>query len=270
MATGKGVIQGYTGVAAVDEQHQVVVHARAHGSGSEQEMLPGVLDDLEPLRAPHTVLTADSGYCSEVNLQQLEAHAIDGYIPDPGYRKRDQRYGGQEQHRAKPDALWDKSSTEPKDKLFTPRDFKLAEDFTYLLCPAGNRLYRNGTNCNKQGLRAIQFSAAQRDCQKCPLRAQCLRHPQRSKRRQVAIFLGKHSSSKEKASERMKRKIDSERGREMIARRFATLEPVFGNVRSNKKMDRFTLRGELKVDAQWKLYCMVQNIEKLAHNGYAR
>ena len=68
----------------------------------------------------------------------------------------------------------------------------------------------------------------------------------------------------------MKRKIDSERGREMITRRFATVEPVFGNVRANKKMDRFTLRGEVKVDGQWKLYCMVQNIEKLAHNGYAQ
>jgi len=27
---------------------------------------------------------------------------------------------------------------------------------------------------------------------------------------------------------------------------------------------------ERKVDAQWKLYCLVHNIEKLAHNGYAR
>ena len=149
-------------------------------------------------------------------------------------------------------------------------DFQLAEDFSYLLCPAGKRLYRNGGNCNKQGLRAIQFSAAQRDCARCPLRAQCLRHPQRSKRRQVAIFVGKHASAKEKASDRMKRKIDSERGREMITRRFAAVEPVFGNVRANKKMDRFTLRGEVKVDGQWKLYCTVQNIEKLAHNGYAQ
>ena len=41
MATGKGVVQGYTGVAAVDDKHQVVVHAQALGSGSEQEVLPG-------------------------------------------------------------------------------------------------------------------------------------------------------------------------------------------------------------------------------------
>jgi transposase len=270
MATGKGVVQGYTGVAAVDEKHQVVVHAQALGSGSEQEVLPGVLAELEQLRAPHTIVTADSGYYSEANLKQLEAHAIEGYIPDPGYRRRDQRYAGQEQHRAKPDALWDKSAKPIKAKLFTPRDFQLAADSSYLVCPAGKRLYRNGGNCNKQGLRAMQFSAAQRDCAKCPLRGQCLRHPQRSKRRQVAIFMGKHARAKEKASDRMKRKIDSERGREMITRRFASVEPVFGNLRGNKKMDRFTLRGEEKVDSQWKLYCVVQNIEKLAHNGYAR
>jgi hypothetical protein len=30
----------------------------------------------------------------------------------------------------------------------------------------------------------------------------------------------------------------------MITRRFATVEPVFGNVRANKQMSRFTLRGE--------------------------
>ncbi|MDP3289889.1 MAG: hypothetical protein Q8M64_16410, partial [Methyloversatilis sp.] len=32
MATGKGVIQGYTGVAAVDAARQIVVDAQAHGA----------------------------------------------------------------------------------------------------------------------------------------------------------------------------------------------------------------------------------------------
>jgi hypothetical protein len=31
MATAKGVIQGYTGVAAVDERAQIIVEAQAHG-----------------------------------------------------------------------------------------------------------------------------------------------------------------------------------------------------------------------------------------------
>jgi len=271
MPTDKGVVQGYTGVAAVDEKHQIIIEAQAHGSGSEQEVLLPVLDALDALRARHTIVAADSGYHSEDNLKGLEAKGIEAFIPDNGYRKRDARYAGQEQHKAKPDALWDKSEkTAKKTGLFRPRDFRVAEDFSHCICPAGKRLYRNGTDCNIGGRHAIRFSGTQRDCEKCPLRVQCLRHPQRSKLRQVAIFVGKHAKAEEKASERMRRKIDSEQGHEMIARRFATVEPVFGNLRGNKRLNRFTLRGRAKVEAQWKLYCLVHNIEKLAHYGYAK
>ena len=70
----------------------------------------------------------------------------------------------------------------------------------------------------------------------------------------MAIFLGKHAKAKETAGERTKRKIDSDLGREMIARRFATAEPVFGNLRYDKGLKRFTLRGRHKVDGQWKLW----------------
>ncbi len=66
----------------------------------------------------------------------------------------------------------------------------------------------------------------------------------------------------------MKTRIDSDTGRHMITRRFATVEPVFGNLRGNKHLCRFSLRGQQKVDGQWKLYCLMHNIEKLAHHGY--
>ena len=67
----------------------------------------------------------------------------------------------------------------------------------------------------------------------------------------------------------MNAKIDSDTGKAMITRRFATVESVFGNLRGNKRLLRFTLRERTKVDGQWKLYCMMHNIEKLAHHGYA-
>ncbi|MGK2915841.1 MAG: transposase, partial [Porticoccaceae bacterium] len=58
-------------------------------------------------------------------------------------------------------------------------------------------------------------------------------------------------------------------GRQMITRRFATVEPVFGNLRGNQRLDRFTRRGRNKVDGRWKRYCRVHNIEQLAHHDYA-
>jgi hypothetical protein len=61
----------------------------------------------------------------------------------------------------------------------------------------------------------------------------------------------------------MKTRIDSDIGREVIARRFATVEPVFGNLRHNKGLDCFTLRGREKVDGQWKLYCLMHHGDHL-------
>jgi hypothetical protein len=65
-----------------------------------------------------------------------------------------------------------------------------------------------------------------------------------------------------------KQAIDSPRGRRLYSQRIATVEPVFANIRHNKRLNRFTLRGRSKVSTQWQLYCLVHNIEKLANCGY--
>ena len=113
----------------------------------------------------------------------------------------------------------------------------------------------------------MKFTGAQQDCMPCPRRNECLRTPHKTKTRQVSFFQGRRVPHLH--VEQMKAKIDSDLGRHMITRRFATVEPVFGNLRGNKQLNRFTLRGKTKVDGQWKLYCLMHNIEKLAHHGYA-
>ena len=68
----------------------------------------------------------------------------------------------------------------------------------------------------------------------------------------------------------MKQAIDSARGRQPYSQRFGAVEPVCGNIRLNKRLNRFSLRGKAKISAQRSLYCPVHNIEKMAHHGYAR
>jgi hypothetical protein len=65
----------------------------------------------------------------------------------------------------------------------------------------------------------------------------------------------------------MKNKIDSVEGRAIYSKRLVIVEPVFGNIRACKRLDRFTLRGRVKVNIQWMLYCLVHNIEKILHFG---
>jgi len=269
MATSKGVVQGYTGVATVDEKLQIIVDAQAYGTGSEQALLLPVVKATATLRNADTVITADAGYHSEANLKDLAEQNINAYIPDNGYRKRDERYADQGVHAAKPDPLWNKAKQEKKSKCFRPADFRLAEDHSHCVCPVGKHLYSNGSNCTINGYVVMKFSGAKQDCVPCTRRKECLRTPEKTQIRQVSFFQGKRDP-KENHIDRMKVKIDSDLGKEMITRRFATVEPVFGNLRGNKRLHRFTLRGKTKVDGQWKLYCMMHNIEKLANHGYAR
>ena len=113
MATSKGVIQGYTGVAAVDAQHQVIVAALTNGSGSEQEILLPVIEQTDPYRAEHTLITADAGYHSEANLKELQEQHIPALIADGLMRKRDPRFSDQGKYQNKPDPLHNKRPPKP-------------------------------------------------------------------------------------------------------------------------------------------------------------
>ena len=198
MPTDKGVIQGYTGVAAVDEKHQIIVEAQAHGTGSEQELLLPMTEAIDPSAKEDTVLCTDSGYYSEDNLEAAGGQGHRGVHPRqrvPQARSALRRPGPA--HRQARCAVGQEQEAGPQAQAVPAGDFKVAQDHSHCICPAGKRLYRNGNNCNIGGHRAIKFTGAQRDCKNCPLRAQCLRHPQRTPVRQVAIFLGKHEGAGE-------------------------------------------------------------------------
>jgi len=40
-------------------------------------------------------------------------------------------------------------------------------------------------------------------------------------------------------------------------------ELLVANIRINKRIDRFTLRGKGKVNIHWLLYCQVHNLKKI-------
>jgi hypothetical protein len=65
----------------------------------------------------------------------------------------------------------------------------------------------------------------------------------------------------------MREKIDTPEARRVYSKRMGIVEPVFGNITANKRMDRFTLRGRSKIRLQWLYFCLVHNIEKIATTG---
>lgn len=273
MATAKGVIQGYTGVAAVDSEHQIIVAAKAYGTGSEQSTLLPTIHATDGVRTDQTLITADAGYHSADNIAQLQEANIPALIADAQMRKRDERFREQAKHKLKPDPIADKTKTAEELKTaiakhkFTPKDFSYNAQENTCYCPAGKALFTTGNKCTTNGRIHIKFVGKKESCGACLQREKCLRTPDKTPVRQVS-FMHKEQNTTIASIEIMKQAIDSERGRKLYGKRMGTVEPVFGNLRYNKGLDRFTVRGQSKVNTQWSLYCLVHNIEKLAHHGY--
>ncbi len=263
MATSKGVIQGYAAQAAVDGKHQVIVAADVAGSGSEQASLLPMVQATQAFATPQTMITADAGYHSQENVEKLQEQNRPALIADNGMRKRDERLREQGKHKDKPDPLYDKGGSGKKKapKLFKAGEFSYEPQNNRCICPAGKALYSSGSAIQIKGITFHRFKGTVRDCAPCKLRGQCLRKPQTTRIRQVAINLRRAKPIT--AAELMRRAIDSPQGRTLYGRRIGTVEPVFGNLRHNKRLMRFTVRGLCKVRTQWTLYCLVHNIEKL-------
>jgi transposase len=269
MVTSHGVIQGYNANAIVDEKTQIITYAEAFGENEDSvhtmPMIEGAANHLEQLgyKEPlkDKIITADSSYYSAKSLTFCEESGVDAYIPDSKFRKRDPRLRDADKYKRATNK--DKTNHRKGKGLFTVKDFTF-NDNGRLICPAGAALYVSSRNFKtKQGLKGINYRAPKTACRNCDFKAKCLRNLN-TESRQILIF---HNKNYETVTDRMKEKIDSPYGRKTYSKRLGIVEPVFANIRARKRMDRFTLRSKAKVNIQWRLYCLVHNIEKILNFG---
>ena len=94
----------------------------------------------------------------------------------------------------------------------------------------------------------------------------------------VAVSREKHHGQVEKAPrgripkhlnawQRMARKLRTQRGRRIYAKRKRIVEPVFGQIKECRGFRRFSLRGQNKVSGEWDLVAMFHNLLKLYRYG---
>lgn len=265
MTSSHGAIQGYNGVAMVDEKNQIIVHAEAFGSGQEHAlmdpMIEGARRNLVAIGRPEDCLegvrlAADSNYYTKENCKLAEEMKIDAYIPDPQFRKRDPRFVDAQKHKP----------VKERERKYGEKDFRYVRERDKYICPAGKEL-RLENRAKKVGEFTLrEYVARESDCADCPLRGNCLQKPD-GKRRSLSIVTGK---TEDEATRRMREKIDSPEGREIYSMRMGIVEPVFGNIRAAKGFDWLTLRGRAKVTIQWVLIAIVHNVEKISHTNYMR
>ena len=72
------------------------------------------------------------------------------------------------------------------------------------------------------------------------------------------------------ARDRMRRKLQTKRGRQRYALRMQTVQPVFGQIKQGRGFRQFLLRGLEKVSGEWSLICTGHNLLKLFRFGAAQ
>lgn len=259
MPTSKGTIQGYNAQALLDAKHQIIVHGEAFGNGQDHGHVPPMIDaakenvtsigkDEDYFR--DQVFTADTSYHSGDNLKKCEKEGLDAYIPDRDFRRRDPRF-----------------ASRGRNRPVTPRDF-IDDDFVYdesadrFTCPNGKAL-KFTVRKIWFGKDVFRYAAERKDCDSCELRKRCIKKA--TVRRK---FLNIPVSGREiNYARKMADKVDTEKGKTIYPLRQGIVEPVFANIRVQKRLNRFTLRGKVKVNIQWILYCIIHNIEKITNYG---
>lgn len=273
LATSHGVIQGYNGIAAVDDKHQTIVWAGVYGDSNEAGHLPEVLKNIEGSCQKTGIgdeilksvkITADTGYHSEENMKLVCEKGIDAYIPDKRFRSRDVRFLDANRHKKKV-AEW---QPERGRKYFGTKDFALNETTGLLTCPAGKPMWLKTPNFKSAGGRYTgqSYMGHIANCSGCELRQRCIRK-ETTKARQVTLFDHSGEGPSLNYTVIMQKKIDTAEARGLYSKRMGTVEPVFGHLAGTKRLNRFTLRGKDKVNTQWVLYCVVHNLGKIQRYG---
>ena len=279
MTTSKGTIQGYNGIATVDKKHQVIVDAQAFGEGQEHHTLQPVLNAVrdrfkrlglaDDVYQAGVIVTADTGYANEANMRYLHGNDINAYIPDNQFRTRDPKFTAQKTNHSQREAITGKKKA--TIRVIPASEFDFDPVNKTCRCPAKQAMALRSELIDRNGQSKIFFEGRLTKCRVCDLKHRCLHNPdspnaRKGHGRQVSFILQKGQRAPN-YTDWMKQRVDSEQGKTIYSHRMSVVEPVFGNIGTNKRLNRFSLRGKKKVQGQWQLYCLIHNIEKLKNYG---
>jgi len=274
MLTSKGTIQGFNGLAAVDKKHQIIVEAQAYGDGAEHHTLKPMIEGIkthyqrtnmsDDIIATQVVITADTGFSTENNDRYLKEENINAYIPDNKFRSRDPKFKQQKNKYGKRH----QDTVKGMFKVIPSSEFTFNVKKLTCHCPEGNEMWLKNKVDDGDGKTTLFFEGKLTDCRACPIKTDCMRNPQSADTRdghgrQVSTTF----TTGKTATDWMKKRVDSKEGKQIYSHRMSVVEPVFGNIGTNKRLNRFSLRGKEKVQGQWRLFCLVHNIEKLMNYG---
>ena len=223
----------------ISTENQFVLNYTLHPNPTDTLTLPSHIEDFkQQLHCTPGTLTADAGYGSEQNYELMEAEQIEAYVK---YNYFDKEQQG-------------------RRSSFAADQMHYNEAADYVVCPMGQHMENIGSFKSKTSAGYEQtitkYQAA--NCNGCPLRAVC--HKQKGNR--IIEVNHRLRKLKQQAAERLR----SEQGIQNRKKRCVDVEPVFANIKHNKGLRRFKLRGKDKVTIEIGLIAMAHNLQKFTRS----
>jgi len=222
----------------ISTSNQFIVNYSIHQQTTDTNTLKEHLSQhLQSFRAAPKLLIADAGYGSEENYVLLEDSGTQAYVKHP---------------------LFDSSQHSSKQAKhpFAPEKLYYHPQGDYYVCPMGQKMAYIGERTRKTTTGFVQTyrQYQARNCSTCPLNGAC--HKAEGNR------IIQINTNLQRLKEKADRLLKSEQGIEKRKKRCFDVEPVFGNIKNNHHFRRFMLRGKQKVEIEWGLLAIAQNIRK--------
>jgi hypothetical protein len=185
------------------------------------------------------ILTADAGYGSEENYTLMQEKEITAFVKYNMFDKEQ-------------NSNYNSKHPFGQDKLF------YNQDKDCYICPMGQEMHYIGDSKRKTatGFEQTSRKYQAQNCSNCPLNGVC----HKSKTNRIIEINVNLKKLKHKAHEL----LNSEQGIERRKQRCHDVEPVFGNIKQNHGFRRFMLRSTKKVQIEWGLLAIAQNLRKKA------
>lgn len=226
----------------ISTEGQFITHYSIHQTAGDTTTLATHLNGFEQQYGKQSKeVIADAGYGSEENYEMMEQKQLDAYVKYNYFHKEQKRT--------------------QKQNPFLVQNLYYNESENFFVCPMGQKLEHVGKGKRKSTngfISQVDYYEAKR-CQGCPLRGMCHKNAGNKK---IEI---NHKLNQYRAKAR--EMLTSERGLLHRSKRPIEVEAVFGQLKSNNKFSRFTLRKMDKVNIEFGLMSIGHNLRKLAQKA---
>lgn len=228
----------------IGTENQFVVGYSIHQSPGDTGCMKDHLEEVKETlggKLPANIV-ADAGYGSEENYEYLKDKNLGNYVKYNTFHKEASK-------------KWKADITRVQNWTYD----EAKDEYT---CGFGRTLYFlfERKQRSKNNYESIVRVYESKDCSGCPHRDRCIRQTDRPEFNKRIYINRRLNELKAKTREN----LNSEYGLEMRSLRPVEVESVFGDIKGNFAIRRFTLKGLSKVKLEWGLHCIAHNMRKMA------